>query len=209
MPMRAIPFKVVCLLGMNDGDYPRYQPPLSFDLMAQHPRAGDRSRREDDRYLLLEALLSARARLYLSYVGRNIHTDAPRPPSVLITQLQDYLTRVVHLDANLTAHAFLQRLTIEHPLQPFSVRYFTPQSDPRLLSYAKEWCDVHAPLEPASAQRMPSLPPEPVDVRALGQFLKHPTQRFFSGTTRGAIRGRSATRRARAVCTRPARSFSN
>ncbi len=60
MPMRAIPFKLVCLLGMNDGDYPRAQPPLDFDLMGSDYRPGDRSRREDDRYLLLEALLSAR-----------------------------------------------------------------------------------------------------------------------------------------------------
>ncbi len=179
MPMRAIPFKVVCLLGMNDGDYPRYQPPLSFDLMAQHPRAGDRSRREDDRYLLLEALLSARERLYLSYVGRNIHTDAPRPPSVLITQLRDYLGRVVQLEAGQTAQDFLQRLTVEHPLQPFSVRYFTPQADPRLLSYAKEWCEVHTPLESSPAQLVPLTHVEPVDVRALGQFLKSPTGRFF------------------------------
>lgn len=51
MPMRSIPFKVVCLLGMNDGVYPRTLPPLGFDLMAQQVKRGDRSRRDDDRYL--------------------------------------------------------------------------------------------------------------------------------------------------------------
>ncbi|MEZ1441368.1 exodeoxyribonuclease V subunit gamma, partial [Pseudomonas shirazica] len=66
MPMRAIPFRLVCLLGMNDGDYPRQQSPLDFDLMRNDYRPGDRSRREDDRYLLLEALLSAREQLYVS-----------------------------------------------------------------------------------------------------------------------------------------------
>lgn len=60
MPMRAIPFSHICLLGMNDGDYPRSYPPMDFDLMAGDYRPGDRSRREDDRYLFLEALLSAR-----------------------------------------------------------------------------------------------------------------------------------------------------
>ncbi|MCV4932385.1 exodeoxyribonuclease V subunit gamma, partial [Escherichia coli] len=59
MPMRSIPFKVVCLLGMNDGVYPRTLPPLGFDLMSQKPQRGDRSRRDDDRYLFLEALMSA------------------------------------------------------------------------------------------------------------------------------------------------------
>ncbi len=54
MPMRSIPFKVVCLLGMNDGVYPRQLAPLGFDLMSQKPKRGDRSRRDDDRYLFLE-----------------------------------------------------------------------------------------------------------------------------------------------------------
>jgi exodeoxyribonuclease V gamma subunit len=62
MPMRAIPFRHVCLLGLNDGDYPRTRVPMDFDLMGRDYRPGDRSRREDDRYLFLEALLSARER---------------------------------------------------------------------------------------------------------------------------------------------------
>jgi exodeoxyribonuclease V gamma subunit len=53
MPMRSIPFKAICLLGMNDGDYPRQQSARDFDLMGTSWRAGDRSRREDDRYLVL------------------------------------------------------------------------------------------------------------------------------------------------------------
>lgn len=72
MPMRSIPFKVVCLLGMNDGVYPRQLAPLGFDLMSQKPRRGDRSRRDDDRYLFLEALISAQQTLYISYIGRSI-----------------------------------------------------------------------------------------------------------------------------------------
>ncbi|HSH49542.1 MAG TPA: exodeoxyribonuclease V subunit gamma, partial [Halomonas sp.] len=71
MPMRAIPFRHVCLLGMNDEDYPRTQRPLDIDLMGQDYRPGDRSRRDDDRYLFLEALLSARERLLISWVGRS------------------------------------------------------------------------------------------------------------------------------------------
>ena len=69
MPMRSIPFKVVCLLGMNDGVYPRSIPPEGFDLMAGRNRHGDRSRRDDDRYLFLEAIQSAQQALYISYVG--------------------------------------------------------------------------------------------------------------------------------------------
>ena len=87
MPMRAIPFRYVCLLGMNDGDYPRSRPPVDFDLMGKDYRPGDRSRREDDRYLFLEALLSAREQLYISWVGRSIKDNVVRPASVLVAQL--------------------------------------------------------------------------------------------------------------------------
>ncbi len=76
MPMRSIPFRVVCLLGMNDGVYPRQLAPLGFDLMSQKPMRGDRSRRDDDRYLFLEALISAQQTLYISYIGRSIRIIA-------------------------------------------------------------------------------------------------------------------------------------
>lgn len=74
MPMRAIPFRMVCLLGMNDGEF-RSRPPVDFDLMARDTRPGDRSRRDDDRYLFLEALLSAREKLHISWVGRCIQDN--------------------------------------------------------------------------------------------------------------------------------------
>src|SRR5262249_58809577 len=91
--MRSLPLEVVCLVGMNEGSFPGRAPPLSFDLVAAHPERGDRSRREDDRYLLLEALLSARRCLYLSYVGRSIRDNAPIPPSVVVGELLDAVQR--------------------------------------------------------------------------------------------------------------------
>ncbi|MGL4269163.1 MAG: exodeoxyribonuclease V subunit gamma, partial [Plesiomonas sp.] len=101
MPMRSIPFKVVCLLGMNDGVYPRSLPPLGFDLMAGRSRRGDRSRRDDDRYLFLEAILSAQQQLYISYVGRSAQDNTSRAPSVLVSELLDYLlqSRILASDA--------------------------------------------------------------------------------------------------------------
>ena len=97
MPMRSIPFKVVCLLGMNDGVYPRTLPPLGFDLMAKQVRRGDRSRRDDDRYLFLEALLSAQQQLYISYIGRSIQDNSKRYPSVLVSELIEYISQSYHL----------------------------------------------------------------------------------------------------------------
>ena len=91
--MRALPFEVLCLLGMNDGDFPRSSARSDFDLMAWpgQQRPGDRSRRDDDRQLMLEALLSARRVLYVSWAGRSARDNSEQPPSVLVSQLRDYL----------------------------------------------------------------------------------------------------------------------
>ena len=133
MPMRSIPFKVVCLLGLNDGAYPRSIAPTGFDLIAQHTQRGDRSRREDDRYLFLEALLSARKKLYISYVGKSIKDNTERVPSVLVTELLDYCQQ----GFSVPGKKLREHLVTEHPLQPFSPGNFTPSSD--LFSYAREW----------------------------------------------------------------------
>ncbi|UMX59085.1 exodeoxyribonuclease V subunit gamma [Escherichia coli] len=92
MPMRSIPFKVVCLLGMNVTAFIHVTlAPLGFDLMSQKPKRGDRSRRDDDRYLFLEALISAQQKLYISYIGRSIQDNSERFPSVLVQEPIDYI----------------------------------------------------------------------------------------------------------------------
>ncbi len=127
MPMRAIPFKGLCLLGMNDGAYPRQSTPRDFDLMATHWLAGDRSRREDDRYLFLEAFLSAREKLYISWQGRRSTDNQKMPPSVLVAQLRDTLKARFSPELD----AVLQ------PLQAFSAKYFKPDS--KFFTYADDW----------------------------------------------------------------------
>ncbi|HJV25535.1 MAG TPA: exodeoxyribonuclease V subunit gamma [Aromatoleum sp.] len=185
MPMRAIPFRHVCLLGMNDGDYPRTRVPMDFDLMGRDYRPGDRSRREDDRYLFLEALLSARERLHLSWVGRSIHDNTERPPSVLVGQLRDHLAAGWRLDGHDGDHsgqALLDAITVEHRLQPFSQDYFALEgSRSPLFTYAREWRDSLAADED-EAGSVP-LPPfeveEALTLRALADFLKEPAKTFL------------------------------
>ncbi|WP_028696158.1 exodeoxyribonuclease V subunit gamma [Pseudomonas cremoricolorata] len=182
MPMRAIPFEMVCLLGMNDGDYPRVQQPLDFDLMASDYRPGDRSRREDDRYLMLEALLSARQQLYISWVGRSIRDNSERPPSVLVGQLRDHLAAGWHLaDSVSEDKTLLEALTLEHPLQPFSIRYFQ-QGQPALFSYAREWQAVHEPHSLAGEdERLVAFEPEgPLALEVLSNFLRNPVKHFYT-----------------------------
>ncbi len=186
MPMRAIPFRRVCLLGMHDGAFPRVRAPSDMDLMATHPRSGDRSRREDDRYLFLEALLSARDQFYVSWVGHSIQDNAQQPPSVLVAQLCEHLDRGWRLaDAAGTVSA---ALTCQHPLQPFSRRYFPPPSKPgdsRLFTYAAEWRAARSSLgqvrQPAAdADPLPPLVLETVlHLGLLRGFLRHPVQMFF------------------------------
>ena len=127
MPMRAIPFKGLCLLGMNDGAYPRQSTPRDFDLMTTHWLAGDRSRREDDRYLFLEAFLSAREKLYISWQGRRPTDNQKMPSSVLVAQLRDTLKARFSPELD----AVLQ------PLQAFSAKYFEPHS--KFFTYATDW----------------------------------------------------------------------
>src|SRR6201991_1401393 len=178
MPLRAVPFRLVCLLGMNDGDYPRARPPMDFDLMSRSGawRPGDRSRREDDRYLFLEALLSARDALHIGWVGRSARDNAERAPSVLVGQLRDYLA------AGWQGHdgtALLPRLTVEHPLQPFSRAYFGG-ADERLFTYASEWRQAHEGVErSADVDLTPIVVDRPIGLGVLRRFLRHPVREFF------------------------------
>ena len=178
MPMRAIPFRMVCLLGMNDGDYPRSVTPLDFDLMAGDYRPGDRSRREDDRYLLLEALLACREQLYVSWVGRSVRDNSERPASVLISQLRDHLAGGWTLAGG---GDLLHALTTVHPLQPFSRDYFSA-ADPALFSYAREWAELHRPVSAEEPGR--ALPPfqagAPLALETLQSFLRDPVKHFFT-----------------------------
>lgn len=188
MPMRSIPFKVVCLLGMNDGVYPRTIAPLGFDLMVNDVQKGDRSRRDDDRYLFLEAMLSAQSQLYISYCGRSIKDNSERNPSVLVSELVDYIEQSyvladdVELPLEQSSKNVLQHLTTEHPLAPFSRDYFKPDS--RLFSYQANW--QQALIATPSQQSFLDQPLadsavlEELELVQLIRFFKLPAQYFLN-----------------------------
>lgn len=184
MPMRAIPFRRVCLLGMQDGAFPRIRPPSDMDLMAARPRPGDRSRREDDRYLFLEALLSAREQLSISWIGHSIQDNAEQPPSVLVAQLRDHLDR--GWSSAPDGSSLSDALTCHHPLQPFSRRYFPrqPAAGPQgLFTYAVEWRKAQESPEQSTAAAV-EVPPvrlteSSLSLVRLSAFLAHPIQNFF------------------------------
>ena len=178
MPLRAVPFEVVCLLGMNDGDFPRPARRDDFDLMAVpgQQRPGDRSRRDDDRYLMLEALLSARRTLYVSCTGHSARDNSEQPPSVLIAQLRDYLRLGWH---GLDDRDVLADRTTAHPLQPFSRRYFEADGP---TTYAREWRVAHEAGDAIASET--KVPPfevgdVPLTLARLVRFLKNPVREFF------------------------------
>jgi exodeoxyribonuclease V gamma subunit len=175
MPMRSIPFKAICLLGMNDGDYPRQTSPRDFDLMAQSWRAGDRSRREDDRYLFLEAILSARERLYISWQGHRATDNTEQPPSVLVAQLIDYLN---------TGWSPKQ-VAQQQPLQPYSEAYFLKASS--FQTFDQEWARVHGhSTDEGETPDMSSevALPTTLTLDDLRQLVRQPVEVFFRSRLR-------------------------
>ncbi len=172
LPMRSIPFKKVCLLGVNDTVFPKNDTHPDFDLLGSDFRVGDRSRRSDDRYQFLEAILSARESLYISYVGQSIRTNEELPPSVLILELLELVRRYGVND-----------LTDVHPLHGFSHHYFSSASP--LFSYNRSFARVAGSLQkdvspPGSwwSGLVDSPLPKQVTVAQLCSFFRHP-QKYF------------------------------
>jgi exodeoxyribonuclease V gamma subunit len=193
VPMRSIPFRVVCLMGMSDEAFPRIRRPQSFDLIAQRRRLGDRSSRDDDRYLFLEALLSARDHLIITHPGQDVRSNVEGPPSVVVGELLDQIGAAFLPDASSepgsrSAAEMRARVTLRHPLQPFSPRYFGADADSRLFSYAQQYCDGARVLVGERSEMAPFLPtpivPEPelidtLPIKELVDWIQNPTRHFL------------------------------
>ena len=157
LPMRSIPAKVIGILGLQHDVFPQEDHEPGFNLMTETPKPGDRFKRYDDKYLFLEALLSARRIFYLSYVGRDIQDNSPIPPSVLVSELLEYIDEGFGITES--------QLLIEQPLQAFSPQYFSQTQD-RLFSYSEENCDAANHLHENPSLRPffeTPLPPPDID----------------------------------------------
>ncbi len=112
MPMRSIPYKIVVLMGMDEKSFPRKVPNPGFDLIRTDPRRGDKNDRNEDRYLFLETLLSARSQLVVTYTGMSIHDNSMLPCSGVVSELCDTIDQSFQFDADFKYHHY-------HPLHPF------------------------------------------------------------------------------------------
>ncbi len=183
-PMRSIPFRVVCLTGLTSTAFPRQDTPPGFDLMAARPRPGDRSLREDDRYLFLESIISARDSLILTYPGLSQSDNHEAPPSVLVSELLDFLDKGCTVGGQKPSEA----IVFKHKLQAFHPDYFSAGS--RLFSYSAQNRDAALALYAEHRSRQffpaPDAPEEAqseqeveIDIEELTRFLTHPCRHLL------------------------------
>ncbi len=179
---RCIPARVVCLIGLHDASFPRSEPASPMNQAVQRRRLGDPDRREEDRFLFLQALLAARDHFFVTYAGRDIRNNSERPPAVVVEELFDAVDRT--FVPPVPGSRARELLWVRHPLQPFSPQYFTGQ--PELVSFSATLCagarqlfgPRHAPARPV----VDLLPPPRecvVTVEQLASWVEHAPLAFL------------------------------
>ncbi len=195
VPMRSVPHRVVCLLGLDDGVFPRAGFVDGDDVLARHPRTGERDGRSEDRQLLLDAVMAATEHLVITYTGANEHSGARRPPAVPLGELLDAADRT-------TAAPVRDAILTRHPLQPYDPRNLKsgdPSTDPpewalpdlrgpaqrpfsfddAALAGARSAAGVRRPVPPLLTGDLPPRAAEDVTLEDLIRFLMHPVRTFL------------------------------
>ena len=184
VPMRSVPHRVVCVLGLDDGAFPRKAPRDGDDLLLRRPHVGDRDPRAEDRQMLLDALLAATERLVITYTGNDERTNLPRPPAVPVGELLDIVDRTV----STSGASARERVVIRHPLQPFDPRNFqsgalTPNDrwsfDRTSLNGARALTGTRT--DPPAFLTGPLAPTtnEVIELQRLVRFVEHPARAFL------------------------------
>lgn len=179
VPMRSVPHRVVCLVGLDDGVFPRLGAVDGDDALARDPVTGERDIRSEDRQLLLDAIGAATETLVVTYTGANEYSGQPRPPAVPLAELLDTL--------NATTPHPVPVVTV-HPLQPFDIRNVIPGElvpgqpftfDPSALTAARASAGLRADRPPFFAGPLPPPPPDDVALDDLTRFFNDPVKGFF------------------------------
>jgi exodeoxyribonuclease V gamma subunit len=182
VPMRSVPHRVVCLLGLDDGVFPRQSSQDGDDVLARDPWVGERDPRSEDRQLLLDAICAAEDHLVITYTGADERTGAPVPPAVPLGELLDALDRTVVVPGARVRDA----VTTHHALQPFDPRNFEPGSSGRPFSFdplgyagARAAAGPRTEPLPVFSTPLPSRPSADVDLADLRRLLTHPARGFL------------------------------
>ncbi|HYA68707.1 MAG TPA: exodeoxyribonuclease V subunit gamma, partial [Acidimicrobiales bacterium] len=188
VPMRSVPHRVIGLLGLDDGVFPRQSPRDGDNLLLGAPRVGERDPRSEDRQLLLDAVMAAQDHLIITYEGRDLRTNQPRPPSVPVAELLDTVDRTVRTDTPGTPPR--RRVVVEHPLKSFDPRNFEPGAlgrpepfgfDPLSLRGARALAGPRRQTEPFLGEPLTPLGGSVLQLDALVRFAEHPVRAFLRG----------------------------
>ena len=185
VPMRSVPHRVVCLVGLDDGVFPRLGVVDGDDALARDPMTGERDIRSEDRQLLLDAIGAASEKLVITYTGANEYSGQPRPPAVPLAELLDTLDMTVSSGKKDNIRG---RVVVAHPLQPFDVRNVIPGKlvpdvpfsfDPTVLRAARVASGERGEAPRFISGPLPSLPADDVILADLIAFFKDPVKGFF------------------------------
>jgi exodeoxyribonuclease V gamma subunit len=181
VPMRSVPHRVVCLVGLDDGVFPRLGVVDGDDALARNPMTGERDIRSEDRQLLLDAISAATENLVITYTGANEYSGQPRPPAVPLAELLDTLDMS-------TPDRIRERVVVEHPLQPFDIRNVIPgrlvpkvpfSFDPTVLRAARVAGGERGGRPKFISGPLPPPPDDDVILADLVDFFKDPVKGFF------------------------------
>jgi exodeoxyribonuclease V gamma subunit len=190
VPMRSVPHRVVCLLGLDDGAFPRQSALDGDDILLNDPLTGERDGRSEDRQLLLDAVLSAQDHLVITYTGADERTNSVRPPAVPVGELLDTLDASFEAPADLEGaiQAPRDRVVTRHPLQPFDPANFTPHRlgvaepfsfDRAALGGARALVAPRAPAPSFLSKPLPAAPVAELELDLLRMFFDHPVRGFL------------------------------
>ncbi|HZD67095.1 MAG TPA: exodeoxyribonuclease V subunit gamma, partial [Acidimicrobiales bacterium] len=185
VPMRSVPHRVVCLLGLDDGTFPRQSDQDGDDLLVAEPLVGDRDPRSEDRQLLLDALLAATEHLVVTYGSSDLRTNRRRPPSVPVAELLDVVDRTVRLAT--PGRRARDAILVQHPLQSFDPRNFSPGglgtdgpfSFDRVNLAGAGLGQVPAPATGFLGSLLPAAPGPALQLGSLVRFVEHPVRAFL------------------------------
>ncbi len=186
VPMRSVPHRVVCLLGMDDDAFPRRAVPDGDDVLARDPRTGERDARSEDRQLFLDAVCAAQEHLVITYTGADPRSGAAVPPCVPLGELLDAVEATARAPGGGPAR---DHVVIRHPLQPFDPRNFVAGElvsarsfsfDPAGLAGARASVRPRLPVPALVGGRLePAAGEDTVALDDLVRFLQHPARGFL------------------------------
>ena len=145
-PMRAIPHQIIVVMGLESKTFPRIDNRKSFNLLEKKRELGDPNQYDKDRYSLLEALISTRQNLLLSWNSKDEKTGEDLEPPSPIQQWLNYLK------IKLGSITF-EDILIEPPANPLDHYNFIKTENSQIMSCdrknleAREWLEKAIPTK--------------------------------------------------------------